>query len=107
MRCQIKKELSASLSTSESYFVVLLSYTQFFICYKDLFGCYAFSDMIFRIVISLSLIDIRSFNLHFGQYISTFDPSPAFNNLYPQSGHTTYEVIARYHIDGFLRLSLS
>ena len=63
----MKKELSAPLSAPESCFMVLHSYTQFFICYKDLFGCYAFSDSIFRIVISLSLIIMRNFNLHFGQ----------------------------------------
>ena len=58
-----KKELSALFTASESFFVVLLSYTQFFIWYKDLFGCYAFSDMIFSIVILPSLISICSFNL--------------------------------------------
>ncbi len=55
MRCQIKKELSAPLSAPESYFVVLLSYTQFFICYKVLFGCYTFTAIIlFRIFIYFS-----------------------------------------------------
>ncbi|HBN13264.1 MAG TPA: hypothetical protein DD415_06585 [Clostridiales bacterium] len=89
MRCLcIKKELSAPFIAPENKFAVLLSYTQFFIFDKDLFGCYSFSDMIFRIVISSPFIDIRSFNLHFGQYISTFEPSPAFNNLYPQPGQT-------------------
>ena len=65
MRCQIKKELSVPFTAPENNF--LLSYTQFFICYKDLFGCYALSDSIFNIVISSPLITIRSFNLHFGQ----------------------------------------
>lgn len=83
-----KKRIECAIYCSRKFFVVLLSYTQFFICYKVLFGCYGFSDMIFRIVISLPFTDIRSFSLHFGQYISTFEPSPAFNSLYPQSGHT-------------------
>lgn len=88
MRCLcIKKELSAPFTAPENNF--LLSYTQFFICYKDLFGCYDLSDKTFRIVILLSLISICNFALHLGQYISTFEPSPALNNLYPQSGHTT------------------
>ncbi len=39
MRYQIKKELSAPFTAPESYFVVLLSYTQFFIFDKVLFGC--------------------------------------------------------------------
>lgn len=87
MRCLcIKKELSAPFTAPENNF--LLSYTQFFICYKDLFGCYALSDSIFNIVISSPLITIRSFNLHFGQRISTFEPSSNLNNLYPHSGHT-------------------
>lgn len=89
MRCHIKKELSVPFTAPESYFVVLLSYTQFFIFDKDLFGCYDLSDKTFRIVILPSLISICNFALHLGQYISTFEPSPALNNLYPQSGQTT------------------
>ena len=67
MMSHIKKELRAPFTAPESFFVVLLSYTQFFICYKVLFGCYALSDMIFKIVILPSLISICSFALHFGQ----------------------------------------
>lgn len=37
----------------------------------------------------LSLISISILAPHFGQYISIDEPSPAFNNLYPQEGHTT------------------
>lgn len=43
----IKKELSVPFTAPESFFVVLLSYTQFFILDKVLFGCYALSDNTF------------------------------------------------------------
>lgn len=43
----IKKELSVPFTAPESFFVVLLSYTQFFIFDKVLFGCYDLSDNTF------------------------------------------------------------
>jgi len=48
------------------------------------FGSIAKLDLFFNQESSLPYV----LSLHFGQMISKLDPSPAFNNLYPQTGQT-------------------
>ena len=110
MNCQnIKKELSATFLPPKINTFALLSYTQFFICY---YKVVSFSVLIGLCFFGYCLLNdnfavlnfASHFSPHFGQCISIVEPSPAFNNLYPQSGHTTYEIICKYALRLFSRV---